>query len=1155
MTADVHRLNADQARGAEPDENAWMSASAGTGKTEVLTARILRLLLAGTRPESILAITFTKAGAAEMARRIRADLAAWVQLDDAALKKQLWRIHTPQHLDAKMLALARTLFARVIDAPGGGLAIQTIHSFCQSLLASFPEEAGLAPGFRPLEEREGAMLQRDLLSELIEQAPRSGNLPFLARLDSMALSMGEGAATDYLYACARAAPALDALPAGISPWLRDQFGLPRDSGTAAWQLAHCRISSAQEDMLHTIITANVGWGTATGVTAASQLSDWLAGPVEQRATTVDAALLCITTAKDALRAQYVNPKQCGDVQEIAERVAGFLRDLRDVPMQMTACDQAADGLEAGRVFSRAYADRKRRDGVVDFDDLIERTLLMLSSDGQAEWIKYKLDARIDHILVDEAQDTNAAQWGIIKRLTEEYFAGAGAKDDAVRTLFVVGDAKQAIYGFQGTSPQFFTAAASEFAKVGHAAERPFQDLSIDTNFRSSSAILTVVDTLVEQVGAVNLGLDDTAVRHRPAVTGAAGRVVMWPLEPPISGDGDRESDPDDVDDAEVGAARNDEGWIDTATRRIAGKIARTVRDWVDHGIDGEAVVPGDVMILVRKRTDLAALIVSRLQGQGIPVAGVDRLKLQAPIAVQDLVAAARFALQPLDSLNLASLLVSPLVGWTHDELVDHGWRLDENGRQTMALWPHLNRREDLKPRLEPLYEMLRLIGYVSPSRFFETILSGPIQGRAKLLARLGNAARDPIEELLSQALGYETREGNSMHGFLQWFDGGKLEIKRELESTAGVARVMTVHGAKGLQGRIVILADAAVNPYGRRDTILQWATDEGDIPIPAIKKSQQTPPYANMVAERRMEAMREHWRLLYVAMTRAERMLFVCGASPARGELPQDSWYGALESAAASHGGQWRENNGSIWGSDLSYLEAGATRGAIAQSQSDGVTRFPLPHWILQDPTVESIPPRPLAPSSDEALAELSVAAPPEPAPKELRELAISRGILIHSLFERLPGVPPKDRHDSASRWLLARAPQMTSTEHSAMTDAVIAVLEDANFAHIFGPGSLAEVPFSALVEGRVIAGTIDRLLVDEEAVHIVDFKSGRYLPETAEQVPQGYLKQMAAYVAAMQVIFPDRTVVASLLFSAGPKQILLPDELLHRHKPGLGQR
>lgn len=1130
-------LSPPQQRGAHPGGNAWMSASAGTGKTQVLTARIKRLLLQGVPPHAILAITFTRAGAAEMARRVRKDLADWVRMDGKALPKELFAIGDERHLDEAHIGFARTLFAKVIDAPGGGLAIQTIHSFCQTLLAGFPEEAGLAPGFRALEEAEIGELRGEVLSDLVAHAERHD--PALrSRIADLALRVDEGALRAYLDRCAGAADALEALPSGLGPWIRGAFGLPSSGTPEAWLAGQCGDDRVDARALAAIADCCAAWSSAkAGPERAFAIRSWLARTPEWRAETIGDLFAVFATAKGEMRKDWSTSKALASVTDLAVRRFDRLAEIIGTHTHMAAADRLADGLEVGRAFARAVADRKRREGLVDFDDLIRMTAELLATPGRAEWIRYKLDTRIDHILVDEAQDTNEAQWKIVWALAEEFFAGAGAKDGEARTLFVVGDYKQAIYGFQGTSPENFTGARDRFFEAAAEAERPFADVPINENFRSSPPVLRVVDGVIAQLGPETLGLDVAEVSHLSSVPGAPGRVVLWPAVPaPVA--------LDDEEDA------GEEGWLDSATRTLAGKIAASVRGWIDEGIDGEEVHPRDVMVLVRKRTDLAGLIVSRLQAQGVPVAGVDRLQLKVPIVVQDLLCAARFALQPLDSLSLASLLVSPLLGWSHDELIEHGWRQDADGRSG-DLWGHLRTRVDSgvldRERIAPLYDLLNMAGNVTPHRFFEGVLSGPIRGRAKLLARLGNASLDPVEELVSKALDYQTRHGASLHGFLAAFDRGDVEIKREMDSEADQVRVMTVHGSKGLQAKIVILADATGDPGARKERGLDWPGEGGKVPLLPVKKGERPEVLAAVADALAQQEMQEHWRLLYVAMTRAERMLFVAGALGKRmEEPPEDSWYAAIQPVVEKLGEGWEPTGGGVWPLECSYVVSG--REPRLAKERAVAAPVAIPDWARAAAPVEPRPLKPLAPSALGEKEALDVPQPPV-AP-HAPGLAAERGVLMHALFERLPPVAAGERREGGARWLERAGGVFDADARAAMLDAVLAVLDDPAHSALFGSGSLAEVPFSALVGGRVVAGSMDRLLVTDDAVRVVDYKTGVFVPSGAGDVPVGYLRQMAAYVAALTVIFPDKRVEAALLFIGGPVVVELPRELLALYAP-----
>ena len=1127
--AKLHPLKGNQKRASDPTRHIWLSASAGTGKTQVLAARVWRLLLAGTDPSAILCLTFTKAGAAEMSERITGRLAYWVRAKDEELAADLAALG--ESVGPERRATARTLFAKVLDAPGGGIRIQTIHSFCQSLLAAFPIEAGLVPGFRPLEAREETVLARETLAEMLVDARREGREGVIEAIGALSLRLGEGGAEGFLQECARAGEALEALPSGIQPWLRRAFDLP--AGDIRESLAtSCCDEEFDVRTLRNIAAANATWGTARGLERADVIAAWLARSPEQRAETLaDLHLVWATAKGDPRSFAKGQAPQDPDYAEAALRLHGRCGELLAMQVRAAYVDLLARGLEAGRDYARAYAAAKRRLGAVDFDDLIGRTIALLGQPGMGEWVRYKLDQVTEHVLIDEAQDTNPRQWAIVSAMADEFFAGEGARGDRLRTLFTVGDYKQAIFGFQGTDPIFFQAAFERFKRLANiqtdyeAELRELESLSLTHSFRSTRPVLEFVDTALGLLPEPGMGPMSDSEPHASEVPGP-GTVTLWP--PVIEG----------------GSEADEEEWIGDATRALSARIARAIKGWIGTlplASKGRMLAPGDVMVLVKRRGELASLIVARLYAEGVPVAGVDRLRLNAPLAVQDLLAAIRFALQPEDDLSLAALLVSPLIGWSQEELMAAAVR--ERG----GLWRHLRETQPAE-KLAPLYELLRRADLATPYRFLEEILSGPMQGRRKLLTRLGEEARDPIEELLNAALTFETRATPSLQRFLDWFDRGDVEIVRDAAQPQPAVRVMTAHGSKGLQAPLVILADATVDPTRSPRSFLKWAPEgEEKFPIFRPRSAERDGALAEALAEADARELQEHWRLFYVAATRAEERLVIAGAlgPQAKGVPPKASWYAASAAGFEALGVPEDE-------AGVREFHGVVPQAPVRPVAAPAPTLTPpppaVPGWLHARAPEEARPPRPLAPSS---LGDDQVADPP---PGPALRAAAERGRLLHALFERLPGVAPAERRRSADRWLAGACGIEDVAERSALIDAALAVTEDPRFAELFGPDALGEAPIAAVVaDGVVVSGTVDRLVVLPDRVRVVDFKTGRRAPGSIGEVPPYHLRQMSAYAAALRVIFPDRAVEAALLYSAGPVLYVLPEDLLDAHKPGYG--
>lgn len=1146
----VYPLTSEQRPAVEPGEVVWLSASAGTGKTQVLSARVLRLLLQeGVRPDQILCLTFTKAGATEMAARINEVLARWVRLEDTQLFNELEAIGAPSQPDDR--DRARKLFAAVLDCPGGGLRIDTIHAFAQWLLAAFPNEAGLLPGVKAMEDRDRDLLLREVLANLLLEAERANDAVTLDALARLSVRMGPDKVPAWLLRCAAARDAWEGA-GGWQPPMQGGvlrlLGLPADAGPDDL-LDLCGDGVFDTDALQCCLSAYTAWTTATGTKVAPMIREWLESTPAERLAGLDALHKELFGKEGQVKNLRYLVKLESGIEQAALAVLDSSLAVQERRILLDLVDFLVPALELGRKFALAWEDAKARAGLIDFDDQIRQAAALLTRSELAEWIRYKLDRQFDHILVDEAQDTNAEQWQIIGALTDEFFAGQGARDDKLRTLFVVGDYKQAIFRFQGTSPENFAkakdrvaglmdqAAANLAALRGTGRGRTLRDLDLGQSFRTARPILEFVDKVIEQIGHEGLGLSIPAARHKGEER--PGQVTLWRV---IGGDG---RNGDDGETADEGV----EGWLSRGDRQMAEKIAQQVREWLDQGfplVKGEPegtarrATAGDVMVLVRKRKELAGLIVARLHAAGVPVAGVDRLRLATPLAVRDLMAAVRFAVQPHDDLNLACLLVSPLLGWSQDDLLRWGWRPDGVG-----LYAHL-RKSRGQPEVDRVWhqlaDLLRIADYEPPRALLHWILAGPWQGRRRLVARLGAEANDPIDELLNAAGAYAASEVPSLTGFIRWFDAGTSELKREAGKRRDEVRVMTVHGSKGLQAPIVILADAADNPRGRGSPIeLEDPLSGKLIPIPALPQGQQLGRIAEVVAATSKAEMEEHWRLLYVAMTRAEEALFIGGALSARETEPHpDSWYARI---ADLFGDGFVEDP--RWGGVATY---GSGPPIVPPAHSGPAGHLALlPPWLDRPVGPEPRPPRPLAPS---ALGEDLAADPPFPPGAGGR--AAQRGVLLHRLLERLPELAAADRKSAAELWLSHQGSDFTGPERREMVDSALAVLAEPEWAELFAPDALAEVPIAATVGGQVVVGTIDRMVIMPDRIRLVDFKTARRPPEALDAIPVAILRQMAAYAAALEVAYPGRRIEAALLYTQVPRLIALPDDLLAVHKRAL---
>ncbi|MDR3517163.1 MAG: double-strand break repair helicase AddA [Azospirillaceae bacterium] len=1154
MSVDTAGLPPDpaiqQRRASDPGCSVWVGASAGTGKTKVLTDRVLRLMLSGTPPHRILCLTFTKAAAAEMANRINKTLGEWTIMADDRLADRLAEL-TGERPANDLVTAARRLFARVVDCPGG-MRIDTIHAFCQSLLRRFPLEAGLPPHFETMDDRTAAELLREARNRMLFQARTE---PDTARGQALARIAGAVPEGDFDGLMAE----LTAERGRLGRIFAHHGGL---GGTVDAIYRLLDVTAGEDD--DTVAAAAVcdpaldeyGLRSACAALAAGSPTDrerglalaaWLESPPERRLSGFADYIRLFLTAEEQPRKVLITRKAATPAAQLA--LEGEAARLVTVAQRRRSAAVAA-GTVALLTLAEAllveYEQAKSRQGLLDYDDLILATLRLLTTEGVAPWVLYKLDGGLDHILVDEAQDTNPDQWAVIAALAEEFFAGEGAVT-AQRTVFAVGDEKQSIFSFQRADPVEFARMRRHFAERVGAAGQRWTPIDLETSFRSTAAVLSTVDAVFARDQARDGIVTDPAqtVTHRPFRRGQAGLVELWPAVAPVERDA-----------AQPWALPVGRTTLDLPATRLARIIAATIRRWIDDGevleARGRPIQPGDIMVLVRRRTAFVDTLVRALKDCQVPIAGVDRLVLTRHIAVMDLIALGEFLLMPDDDLTLASVLKGPLIGFDDDRLYALAY-----GRET-HLWATLSRRAGENPAFAAARDFLSgalsQTDFVAPFELFAGILGAPCpadsgSGRRAMLARLGPDAIDPLDEFLSAAIAFERSHPPSLQGFLAWLAASEAEIKRELEQDhGGRVRIMTVHGSKGLQAPVVFLPDTMAVPT--QSPRILWPEQDRGVPLFAIRRDQEEQHCrgARSVVDHRRD--QEYRRLLYVALTRAEDRLIVAGYQGQR--QPSDNcWYhlvgDALQAVAAPVAFDFTDLGPDGWTSPgwrLRDRQTAAPPAATATTAPAPAGPAAVPEWAWQPPAPEPWPTRPLTPSRPEI--EPAVRSPLG-ADDGMR---FQRGLLVHKLLQVLPDLPVSLRPAAAARFLGRAAHDLTPQRQAELAAETLTVLENPAFSPWFGPGSRGEVPIVGVVNGRVVSGQIDRLLVALDGVWIIDYKTNRPAPETEAEVSEVYLRQLAAYRAVIARIYPDRPIHGVLIWTDGPRAMPLSPERLDFFAP-----
>ena len=1129
IPADLLRV---QIEASDPAASAWVAANAGSGKTHVLAQRVIRLLLDGVNPSRILCITFTKAAAANMANRVFDALAKWTTLDDESLDKAIREISNVRPT-ATVRAQARRLFANALETPGG-LKVQTIHAFCTRLLQQFPFEANVAARFTVLDEAaEEQLLNRTSMGVMLDAA-REPDGP-LGR--ALAVAISSVADQTFKDAIAEAIRKRDM----VTKWIAHAGSVDAAIGELCEILRVDPADTVEKVDAETVQAAEIP--PSQWLRMADQLERGSKTDKEQAARLRAAAAASGEEQADIYRSLFITgtartPRKQVVTAAMGKELAQQFNDERDRVCALlerrnaVACRDRTRALLtiAEAVISRYQAEKDRR-GLLDYDDLIDKSLTLLGEE-RAAWVHYKLDQGIDHVLIDEAQDTSPKQWEIIRRLTTEFFAGLGARE-VRRTIFAVGDEKQSIFSFQGAAPREFDVMRSAFTTLAGKIDHELRQVKFQYSFRSGPNVLDAVDKVFERPEALRgLSADEVKPVHQPLPDAAPGVVEVWPLVTP------EEKREIEAWDAPFDALSEKSPQV-----RLAAKIARHVACWSAQGVR-----PGDVLVLVRQRGALFEAIIRALKDANIAVAGADRLVLTEHIAVMDLMVLADALLLPDDDLALATVLKSPLFGLDDGDLFAIAWQ--RRGSLRAALRAKAATDARFAAASEKLDRFAEWARRDSPFAFYARVL-GPERGRRQFFSRLGHEADDALSEFLNLALDYETRETPSLQGFIAWLRMARTDVKRDMEINRDEVRVMTVHGAKGLEARIVILADTTTPPAGpaQHQPRLLPMPARGrapGAPLPFAWAGLKATDFSLITAAKeaaRDEAAEEYRRLLYVGMTRAIDRLVVCGFE---GLIRRQAtcWYNLVFEALQppfSSEETADDGDGTVW----RYRKALPTGAPALNETPAGAALEGLPAWLLSDAPVEASPIESLSPSR--ALDEATPVRM-SPGASSDRKKALARGVLVHGLLQALPDIPVERRAEAARRYLERARRDFTATERDAIAEQVRVVLDDPRFAALFAPGSRAEVPIVGRLmhNGRVvpISGQVDRLVVTADAVLIADYKTNHPAPRRPEDVPE-YVTQLAFYRAVLARLYPSRDIRAALVWTHIPDLMPLSSDAL----------
>ena len=1093
--------SSQQQNASDPSKSIWVEASAGSGKTKVLSDRVLRLLLEGANPSRILCLTYTKAAASEMNNRILDKLSQWAVIDDKELIKELQKL--PADIDS--MAQARRLFALVLDTPDG-IKIQTIHSFCQEILKRFPLEAKISPYFEVMDDRETQETLTQIKQDILNFPPDN----LISALSYLAANCSEYSFPKILSSitdnCNMLESYFNSFPDFKQALNHISLTLNLPENLTASSLLKQFWEDLPQNNIQILLQA-LDAGTPKSQTIGQQLQDAVI------AQDFEAYHSILLTQKDSPQKNFLVKKSqelFPDASQIylneCNRTIACNQSLRSINLR----DATTAVLTLAREIIERYRQAKTAKSKMDYNDLITKTSQLLHSPQVADWVLYKLDGGIDHILIDEAQDTSPEQWSIIQALSKEFFAGNGSKSLSP-TVFVVGDRKQSIYSFQGADVKAFEKMHDYFA----ASTPNFQTVNMETSFRSTSAVLDMVNTVFTDSSAIKgVVSPHQNIHHIPSRIGECGHVELWELTYPHS-----ENTSDDIWLPPV-----ERLTVQSASSVLAQKIAELIHHKVtSHELkaDGTPLRYSDFLILIQRRNSFAEEMVRACKNANVNITGIDKINLNEQIVVMDLMSAARFVLLPDDDLNLCCLLKSPLFGHNDDDLFQLCYQRGNN-----SVWQQLQQNPSFASTCLILQNLYAMSGNIRPFEFFSYILNN-LQGRRKFIARLSMECEDALDEFINLTLSFEQERIPTLQTFVEWMDSDDMEIKRSLEqNNIDAVRLMTVHGSKGLQAPVVILPDTVRFKTAKQEA--GWQKDDNSLLYP-LGKDYYDEKCIQLQNKQQNSIIEEYNRLLYVALTRAGEQLFICGYT-GKNSPNENSWYEICKQSLSKISNADSSGN---FVYDIKSLTP-----LTSAPKIDNISPSPVAApWIKHNPKTETPLSKPLTPSH---LDEQNISAL-SPLSSTNNAKLYARGNLIHKLLQFLPARNSSEREKIIRTYINKQGTDFSPQEQEQIIGEVLRLVNSPQFSDIFSHNCLSEVSVMGKVDNRVISGQIDRLVILPKEIMIIDYKTNRPAAKSLADVPLSYIKQIKAYKKLISEIYPDKKITTCILWTNTAQMMEIP--------------
>ncbi len=1102
-----------------PAVSAWVMAHAGSGKTHALVRRVIALLLNGADPRSIWCVTYTTIAASEMLERTFEQLQTLAaNHDDAALQKTLTS-YLGYAATAAHVQLLREV-ALKISYPANALRCTTMHGLCQYILRIFALELGLSPTMHVLEEEAQADMLADACRHILSQALMPDHHASEA-VQFILSALGSYAALEGL---------LSSMMQQRSAWLDLRRHRPDAKARAAfiYQACGATYGLSRAALLADIHAAtppemqalaeHLRSGTKTDHAHAERIVAWLHATEHQHAARFDDYAAVFVTEKGEAR-KSIGGKHLQKTPPLASlAVREQARILRACDaLSALACAQGSAHMATlFDMVEAAYGDAKRASGALDFDDMAFFVQQLFSSPESAGYVMQKLDQRVHHLLLDEAQDTSPEQWRILMAMVEEMFA-ASAGADGARSVFVVGDTKQSIYSFQGAAPWLLDQQRVYLEQLANVHRVPFVIRTLSEVRRSAPGILQLVDA-VGEVAPIRRGWMEEAIAHRSYRKAAASRICWLPA----------------FEDGEA-AAR--EAYAlpahGEATSRGEHHLCEALAEHIATRLLADASLrPRDIMIIVRRRGRLVPALIRALSARGIAVAGTDRIKLSAHCIVQDIVALVDWCFQPEDDLALAHVLRSPIGGLSEDALCEIAHARVGSLWQALACNPQYH-------ALATELQAYRAARHVPVYRFLSQLVDG-YHHRDHYTARLGSDAAVILNELMDMACILEASGKGDVLSFAARMKQSNTEIKRPASAENSV-RILTVHGAKGLEARWVILADMAEMPSTTKDRFFLLAHERAQVPLIAIgAHAARASAYTRAKAQRKSMLEDEYYRQFYVAITRARDELTF--ATARKTSYHDECWHALAQQVIQRLPGVETDDTGAlIWRHTPDVSDAEQPEAKKAEPSPAALDEARLAHW--QAVAAAGMPLQPqrqiLSPSR---LGGKDEEAPPH-AEKMMDDAHDPRalGTVVHGLLSWW--------HDAVTRPQIeafVRASGLSDHDGKLALTMTMRLIETPEMrALLMLPHRAEQAVAASSVAGPFTYGVMDRLIIRAHDWLMVDFKTSTRVPAVSSP-PQAYVAQLAWYRHVLQQAYPHQQITCGLWWVSAPRLDIIEDSALN---------